>query len=79
MEFQFNKTMKGPSMEEMVEMVLNADQVSPQECVEEKNEVEYTPGFLQRLEEHKVATIGEDDYTFWDFLFGEGWKERKRW
>ena len=29
---------------------------------------------------HNVAAIAEDDYMFWDLLFGEGRKkERERW
>ena len=68
-EFQFNKTMKGPSIDEMIETVLKADEVVRQvfveEVIEEKKEVEYLPGFLPRPKNHKVASIRENDYAFW--------------
>ena len=61
--------MKGPIPNEMVGTVLKADDVVPQGCVEEKNEVKYPPSFLPWPEVHKVVAIGEDDYALWDFLF----------
>ena len=91
-EFQFNKTMKGSSMDEMVETVFKVDEVdeihkadgaseaTPHKFVEESKEVECSPGFLPRPNDHKVYAIGEDDYAFWDLLFGDGRKkEREKW
>ena len=44
-----------------------------------EKEEEFPPDFLPRPNDHKVYAIGEDDYAFWDFLFGEGRKkERER-
>ena len=87
-EFRFNKTMKGPSMDE-VTSVLKAEERSVHEPAEvkvaripedEKKKEEFPPGFLPRPNDHKVYAIGEDNYAFWDLLFGEGKKkERERW
>ena len=46
----------------------------------ERTEKEFPPGFLPRPKDHTVYAIGEDDYAFWDLLFGEGRKkEQERW
>ena len=45
-----------------------------------KKEEEFQPGFLPRPNDHTVYALGEDDYAFWDLLFGKGRKkERERW
>ena len=47
--------------------------------MQEKKEEVFPPGFLPRPNDNKVYAIGEDDYAFWDLLFGEGRKkERER-
>ena len=79
-EFQFYKTMKGPSTEGMVETVLKVDEVNEVSKEEdgaskvvtqvfvkeyvEKEEVKYPLIFLPRPNDHKVYAIGEDDYAF---------------
>ena len=66
-----------PKEDEASEAVL---QVLIEEFVEEKEEVKYPSGFLPRSKDHKVYAIGEDDYAFWDLLFGEGRKkEQEKW
>ena len=49
------------------------------ELIADKKVGEFPPGFLPRPKENKVYAIREDDYAFWDFLFGDGRKkERER-
>ena len=46
---------------------------------EKKNE-EFPPGFLPHPNDNRVYAIEDDDYAFWDLLFGEGRKkEREKW
>ena len=85
-EFRFNKTMKGPSMDE-VTSVLKAEKRPMHEPAEvkvihepkaEKKKEELVSGFLSHPNDNKVYAIGEDDYAFWDLLLSEGRKKERK-
>ena len=68
-EFRFNKTMKGPSMDEVIS-VLKAEEGPMHKPAEvkvaqipeaEKKKKEFLLGFLPRPNDNKVYAIGEDD------------------
>ena len=44
---------------------------------DEKKKEEFPPCFLHRSNDYRVYAIEDDDYAFWDLLFGEGRKKER--
>ena len=89
---ELRKELRQELKDELEEMARVAEMIEDAEPMKQKRRVDnvvmlpvkkeevFPPGFLPRPNDNKVYAIGEDDYAFWDLLFGEGIKkEREKW